>query len=72
MTKMAATPIYGKSLQISSTEPIHMILKLGMQHQGLKLNKVYLNGDPVLTVIYFIARSNLVMNLKRKIFVQPF
>ena len=37
-----------------------MILKLGMQHQGLKLYKVYINSDPGLTLTYFTARSNLV------------
>ena len=26
-----------------------MILKLGMQHRGLKFYKVCINGDPVLT-----------------------
>ena len=36
-----------------------MILKLGMQHRGLKLFKVYINGDPSLTLTYFKARSNL-------------
>ena len=30
-----------------------MILKLGMQHCGLKLYKVYINGDPWLTLSYF-------------------
>ena len=35
-----------------------MILKLGLQHQGLKLYKVYINDDPGLT--YFMARSNLI------------
>ena len=30
-----------------------MILKLGMQHQGLKLYKVYINDDPGLTLTYF-------------------
>ena len=34
-----------------------MILKLGMQHQGLKLYKVYVNDDPGLTLTYFTARS---------------
>ena len=29
-----------------------MILKLGMQHWGLKLYKVYINGDPGLTLTY--------------------
>ena len=37
-----------------------MILKLGMQHQGLKLFKVYINDDPGSTLSYFMARSNLV------------
>ena len=37
-----------------------MILKLGMQHQGLKLYKVYINDDPGLTLTYFTARSNWV------------
>ena len=36
-----------------------MILKLGMQHRGIKLYKVYINGDPGLTLTYFTARSNL-------------
>ena len=37
-----------------------MILKLGMQHQKLKLYKVYINDDPGLTLTYFMARSNWV------------
>ena len=37
-----------------------MTLKLGMQHWGLKLYKVYINNDPGLTMTYFTARSNLV------------
>ena len=37
-----------------------MILKLGMQHRGLKLYKVYINGYRGLTLTYFMARSNLV------------
>ena len=35
-----------------------MIVKLGMQHQGLKLYKVYVNDAPGLTLTYFTARSN--------------
>ena len=35
-----------------------MILKLGIQHRGLKLYKVYINEDPGLTLTYFMARSN--------------
>ena len=30
-----------------------MILKLGMQYWGLKFYKVYINGDPGLTLTYF-------------------
>ena len=37
-----------------------MILKLGRQHQGLKIYKVHINDDPVLTLTYFTARSNWV------------
>ena len=37
-----------------------MILKLGMQHQFLKLYKVYINNDPGLTLTYFTALSNWV------------
>ena len=37
-----------------------MILKLGIQHQGLKLYKVYINDDRGLTMTYFTASSNLV------------
>ena len=40
-----------------------MILKFGMQHQGLKLYKVYINDDPGLTLTYFTTRSNLVANM---------
>ena len=37
-----------------------MILKLSMDHQGLKVYKVYINDDPGLTLTYFTAGSNLV------------
>ena len=37
-----------------------MILKLAMDHQGLKVYKVSINDDPVLTLTYFMARSDLV------------
>ena len=36
-----------------------MIVKLGMQHRGLDLYNVCINDDPVLTLTYFTARSNL-------------
>ena len=32
-----------------------MILKHGMQHQGLKLYKVYINDDAGLTLTYFMT-----------------
>ena len=35
-----------------------MILKLGMQHQRVKFNKVYINDDPELTVTHFKTMSN--------------
>ena len=37
-----------------------MILKLAMQHRGLKFYKIYMNDDPGLTLTYFTARSNWV------------
>ena len=37
-----------------------MILKFGMQHEGLKFYKVCINNDPGLTLTYFTARSNWV------------
>ena len=62
MTKVAATPIYDKNLQkiFFSRTGSSMILKLGMQHQGLTLCKVYINDDPRLTLTCFTTRSNLV------------
>ena len=53
MTKMAAMPIFSRTKS-------PMILKLGMQHLGLKLYKVCINDDPVLTLTYFTAMSNFV------------
>ena len=35
-----------------------MILKLGMQHQRLKLFKVYINDDPEFTLTHFKTMSN--------------
>ena len=37
-----------------------MILKFCIQHWGLKLNKICINGDPSLIFTDFTARSNLV------------
>ena len=62
MTKMAATPIYGKNpskIFFSGTGgPIPT--KLGMWHRGLQPVIVCSNNDPRVTVTYFTARSNLV------------
>ena len=58
MTRMATTPTYIENKLKKSGSPL--ILKLGMQHQGLKLYTVYINYDPGLTLTYFTARSNWV------------
>ena len=62
MTKMAATPIYGKNpskIFLSGTgRPISM--KLGMQHPGLQPVKVCSNDDPGVTLTYFTAKSKFV------------
>ena len=60
MTKMATMPIYGQTFTIFffGTRS-SMILKLGMDQQGLKVYKVYIN-EPGLTLIYFRAGSNSV------------
>ena len=36
-----------------------MIMKLGMEHNELKLYTVYINDDPELTLTYFTTMSNL-------------
>ena len=59
MTKVDATPIYGKSLYRNG----QMILNLVMEHQCLKLYKLYINDDPGLTMICCTARSNLVTSV---------
>ena len=62
MTKMAAMPIYciGKTLIIffsRTGNPI--ILKFDTLHLGLEIYKVYINGDPGMTLTYLTGRSNL-------------
>ena len=57
-----------KSLKSSSLDS--KVLKLGMQHRGLKLYKNYTNNDPGLTLTYFTARTNLVATWG--IFLQSF
>ena len=37
-----------------------MILKLAMDHHGLKVYKMYINDDPGLTLTYFTASTNVV------------
>ena len=34
-------------------------MKLGIQHRTIKVYKVYINDDPVMTFTYFTTRSNL-------------
>ena len=36
----------------------HIILKLRMEHWGLKLYKIYINDDPWMTLAYFMTGSN--------------
>ena len=62
MTKMAATPIYGKNpskIFFSRTKG-PMILWLGMWHWGLGPIIFYSNDDPRLILTYFTGRLNLV------------
>ena len=60
MTKMAATPIYGKNpSKIFSRTGGLIFTKLGKQHRGLLPIIVYINDDPGVTLTYFMARSNL-------------
>ena len=61
MTKMAATPIYGKnpSKIFFSRTGGPIFTKLGMKHRGLQPIIVCSNDDPGVTLTYFTARSNL-------------
>ena len=54
LTKMAATPIYGKKLLeiFSSGTKGPMTLGLGIQHLGLRPNNVYSNDDLGLTLTF--------------------
>ena len=60
MIKVAATPIYGKTLKIffSGTKR-PMTLKVDMQHQVLEYYQVCSNDAPGLMLTYFTAMSNL-------------
>ena len=61
MTKMAATPIYGKnpSKIFFSRTGGPIFTELGMWHRGLQPIIVCSNDDPGVTLTYFTARSNL-------------
>ena len=62
MTKMAATPIFGKNpskIFFSGTGE-SIFTKLGMYHWGLQPIIICSNDDPGVTLTYFKARSNLV------------
>ena len=61
MTKMAAMAINSnKPLKIFffSRTRRHMVLKLGMNHQGEELYKFYINHDLGMTMTYFMASPN--------------
>ena len=61
ITKMAAMPIYGKTLKIFfSGIKRPMTLKVDMHHRVLKNYQVPSNGDPKLALTHFTARSNFV------------
>ena len=64
MTKMAATPIYGKNpLKIFFSRTRRLIpLGLGMKHWGSGAYQVCSNDDPRLTLTYLTSRSNLPPN----------
>ena len=61
MTKMAATPIYGKnpSKIFFSRTGGPIFPKLGMKHRGLQPIIVCSNDNPGVTLTYFTERSNL-------------
>ena len=62
MTKMAAIPIFGKNpSKIFFSETNGLIsMKLGVKHGWLKYYNVYINHDPLMTLIQFMARSTWV------------
>ena len=64
MTKMAATPIYGKNpLKIFFSRTRRpMTLGLGMWHWECRAYQVCSNDDPRLTLTYLTSRSNLLPN----------
>ena len=62
MTNMAAMPIYGKTLKnLLPRAKRPMTLKVDMQHRVLEYYQVCANDGSGLNVIYFMARSNIVL-----------
>ena len=64
MTKVAATPIYGKKhlkIFFSRTRRL-MTLGLGMLHKGCGAYQVCSNEEPKLTLTYLTSRSVLLPN----------
>ena len=61
-TKLAAMPIYGKipSKIFFSETNRQTSMKFGVKHRWLKYYNVYINHDPVMTLIQFMARSTWV------------
>ena len=57
ITNMATMPIYGKNpSKIFFSETNRLISrKLGLKHRWLKYSNVYINHDPVMTLIKFMA-----------------
>ena len=70
MTKMAATPIYGKNLLkiFFSITRRPVTLRLGMSHLGCGAYQVSSNDDPKMTLAYLTSRSNLLPNAFEHIF----
>ena len=61
MTKMAAMSIYGKIFSYRTNGS--MIMKLGMEHNVLKLYKVYIDDDPELMSLTCQIWQNLFLYL---------
>ena len=64
MTKMAATPIYGKNLLkiFFSRTRRPVTLRLGMYYWGCGTYQVCSNDDPRVTLAYLTSRSSLLPN----------
>ena len=64
MTKMSATPIYGKNLlKIFFSRTIRPVtLRLGMKNWGCGAYQGCSNDDPRLTLIYLTSRSSFLPN----------